>query len=156
MIIIFHSSVTVVGNGAISDIFQVRSTATTDIPDTAVAFHINNTGSIFMKVKPGVSGTADSALVRDASTGLIAMKSVSTGSGTDTTAWHITVNSGTNPATNGNENDFYRLRYGDFVVPLVKAMQEQQQQIETQKSVIEELKSQNAEMLKRIEALEKK
>ena len=39
--------------------------------------------------------------------------------------------------------------------PLVKAVQEQQQ-IETQKSMIEELKSQNAEMLKCIEALEQK
>jgi hypothetical protein len=55
-----------------------------------------------------------------------------------------------------NENDLYGLRYAEFVVPLVKAVQEQQQQIETQKSIIEELKSQNAEMLKRIEALEKK
>jgi hypothetical protein len=29
-----------------------------------------------------------------------------------------------------NENDLYGLRYAEFVVPLVKAMQEQQSQIE--------------------------
>ena len=38
-----------------------------------------------------------------------------------------------------NKDDFYGLRYGDFVVPLVKAVQEQQQQIE-------ELKQQNKEL----------
>ena len=48
-----------------------------------------------------------------------------------------------------NENDFYGLRYGDFVVPLVKAMQEQQNQIEL-------LKQQNELLLKRLEALETK
>jgi cell division protein FtsB len=47
-----------------------------------------------------------------------------------------------------NENDYYGLRYGDFVVPLVKAVQEQQ-------AMIEELKSRNEELLKRIEKLEK-
>jgi hypothetical protein len=41
-----------------------------------------------------------------------------------------------------NENDFYGLRYAEFVVPLVKAVQEQQQIIE--------------ELIKRIEALERK
>ena len=76
-----------------------------------------------------------------------------------------------------NENGFYGLRYAEFVVPLVKAVQEQQkiiedqnkkidqqqrqinqqqQQAETQKSMIEELKNQDAEMLKRIVALEKR
>jgi len=40
-----------------------------------------------------------------------------------------------------NENDFYGLRYSEFVVPLVKAMQEQQSQIEQQNATIE---SQNA------------
>ena len=48
-----------------------------------------------------------------------------------------------------NENDLYALRYADFVVPLVKAVQEQQQQLE-------ELKKQNADLMKRIVALEKK
>ena len=37
------------------------------------------------------------------------------------------------------ENDHYALRYGTFVVPLVKAVQEQQAQIE-------ELKKQNEEL----------
>lgn len=48
-----------------------------------------------------------------------------------------------------NENDVYGLRYAEFVVPLVKAVQEQQQQIEL-------LKQQNALLLKRVEILEKK
>jgi len=47
-----------------------------------------------------------------------------------------------------NEKDHYGLRYSTFVVPLIKAVQEQQ-------TIIEELKKQNAEMLNRIEALEK-
>ena len=47
-----------------------------------------------------------------------------------------------------NPNDIYSLRYSDFVVPLVKAGQEQQQMIEEQNLVI-------AQLLKRIEALEK-
>jgi hypothetical protein len=38
-----------------------------------------------------------------------------------------------------NENDSYGLRYGDFVVPLVKAVQEQQ-------AIIEEMKIQNAKL----------
>lgn len=48
-----------------------------------------------------------------------------------------------------NETDLYGLRYADFVVPMVKAMQEQQ-------NIINELKKQNAELLKRITALENK
>jgi hypothetical protein len=40
-----------------------------------------------------------------------------------------------------NEQGFYALRYGDFVVPLVKAVQEQQKQIEEQQKQIEELKA---------------
>ncbi len=48
-----------------------------------------------------------------------------------------------------NENDFYGLRYAEFVVPLVKAVQEQQ-------TTIDELKKQNAELLNRIEKLEHK
>jgi len=35
-----------------------------------------------------------------------------------------------------NENDYYGLRYAEFVVPLVKAMQEQQTQIERQETRI--------------------
>ena len=40
-----------------------------------------------------------------------------------------------------NENDYYGLRYAEFVVPLVKAMQEQQKTIEQQQKEIDELKS---------------
>ena len=47
-----------------------------------------------------------------------------------------------------NENDIYGLRYAEFVVPLVKGMQEQQKVISDQQKVIEEL-------MKRVEALEK-
>jgi hypothetical protein len=46
-----------------------------------------------------------------------------------------------------NQSDFYGLRYAEFVVPLVKAVQEQQAMIESQQKVINDL-------LKRIEALE--
>ncbi|MBW6499137.1 MAG: tail fiber domain-containing protein [Bacteroidales bacterium] len=46
-----------------------------------------------------------------------------------------------------NDSDFYGLRYAEFVVPLVKAVQEQQAMIEAQQKVINDL-------LKRIEALE--
>jgi hypothetical protein len=46
-----------------------------------------------------------------------------------------------------NENDTYGLRYAEFVVPLVKGMQEQQE-------IINGLKKQNNELLKRIEKLE--
>lgn len=44
-----------------------------------------------------------------------------------------------------NENDFYGLRYSVFVVPLVKAVQEQQIIIEHQKDEIEKMKQQLAE-----------
>ena len=44
-------------------------------------------------------------------------------------------------STPENETDLYGIRYAEFVVPLVKVMQEQQEMIE--------------ELLKRIEALEK-
>jgi len=46
------------------------------------------------------------------------------------------------------------LRYAEFVVPMVKAMQEQQQMIESQNSRIEQLMNVNEELLQRIEALE--
>jgi len=55
----------------------------------------------------------------------------------------------------------YGLRYAEFVVPLVKAVQEQQQMIEELKKQNEELrkintgqKSFNNDLLKRIEKLE--
>ncbi|MFZ1332265.1 MAG: tail fiber domain-containing protein, partial [Flavobacteriales bacterium] len=38
-----------------------------------------------------------------------------------------------------DENDMYALRYSEFVVPLVKGMQEQQAMIESQQAVIEQL-----------------
>jgi hypothetical protein len=41
-----------------------------------------------------------------------------------------------------NDKDFYGLRYGDFVVPLVKAMQEQQKMIEELRQEVAELKKQ--------------
>jgi hypothetical protein len=46
-------------------------------------------------------------------------------------------------------NDLYQVRYSDFVVPLVKAVQEQQ-------NMIDELKKQNEELKRRLDALEKK
>ena len=45
-----------------------------------------------------------------------------------------------------NEKDAYSLRYAEFVVPLVKAVQEQQK-------MIEDLKKQNEEMKAAIEAM---
>jgi hypothetical protein len=48
-----------------------------------------------------------------------------------------------------NENDLYGLRYSEFVVPVVKAIQEQQEIISRQQQQIEEL-------LRRIEQLENK
>jgi hypothetical protein len=47
-----------------------------------------------------------------------------------------------------NEKDLYGLRYSEFVVPMVKAIQEQQVQIE-------ELKKMNLELMKEIQALKK-
>ncbi len=46
-----------------------------------------------------------------------------------------------------NEHSLYGLRYAEFVVPLVKAVQEQQQQIEQQQQQIEQLRQEVA-MLK--------
>ena len=48
-----------------------------------------------------------------------------------------------------NENENYSVSYSQFVVPLVKAVQEQQKMIEL-------LKKQNEELMKRVESLEKK
>ena len=47
-----------------------------------------------------------------------------------------------------NEKDLYSVQYASFVVPLVKAVQEQQAMIEKQQAMINELKA-------KIEALEK-
>ena len=55
-----------------------------------------------------------------------------------------------------NENDFYGLRYAEFVVPLVKAVQEQQSQIQNQQSQIHNQEKIIAELTKRIESLERK
>jgi trimeric autotransporter adhesin len=42
-----------------------------------------------------------------------------------------------------NDNDFYGLRYAEFVVPLVKAVQEQQEIIEVQNNEIRDLQTKN-------------
>lgn len=62
-----------------------------------------------------------------------------------------------------NENDFYGLRYAEFVVPLVKAVQELNQKNEALEQKIEEMRLLNAEMyslnkelMQRIEKLEEK
>ena len=48
-----------------------------------------------------------------------------------------------------NKDELYSIGYSEFVVPLVKAVQEQQK-------MIEELQKQNAEMQKEIDELKKK
>ena len=64
-----------------------------------------------------------------------------------------------------NKDDYYGLRYAEFVVPLVKAVQEQQQLIEILQKQVEaakaeipvqigKLSKQNEELLKRIEKME--
>lgn len=62
-----------------------------------------------------------------------------------------------------NENDFYALRYAEFVVPLVKAIQEQQQIIESEKaknstleSEIKTLKDNQEKIEARLKLLESK
>lgn len=47
-----------------------------------------------------------------------------------------------------NDNDNYSLAYAEFVVPLVKGMQEQQKMIEDQQQVIEQLRQKVNELLK--------
>jgi trimeric autotransporter adhesin len=54
-----------------------------------------------------------------------------------------------------NDKDFYGLRYAEFVVPLVKAVQEQQQKIEKVERENADLKNKLTKMMQRIEALEK-
>ena len=53
-----------------------------------------------------------------------------------------------------NNNDLYGLRYAEFVVPLVKAVQEQQEIIEKQDKRIELQQQQIEELLQRISVLE--
>ena len=55
-----------------------------------------------------------------------------------------------------NPNGLYSLRYADFVVPLVKAMQEQQVIINNQQLQIENLKTEMTEMKAEIELIKKK
>ena len=55
-----------------------------------------------------------------------------------------------------NEKDMYGLRYAEFVVPLVKAVQELNTANEALKSTVQELKVQNEKMMQRIEQLENK
>jgi trimeric autotransporter adhesin len=61
--------------------------------------------------------------------------------------------SGVEPAKNAN--DTYSLRYAEFVVPLVKAVQEQQAMIEKQAQAIELIRNENATLKKRLETIEK-
>ena len=62
-------------------------------------------------------------------------------------------------STPQNETDLYGIRYAEFLVPLVKAMQEQQEMIDGQQAIIEQQKNdfqkQLQLLLERIEALEK-
>ena len=53
-----------------------------------------------------------------------------------------------------NEKDHYSLRYAEFTVPLVKAVQEQQKMIEDLKKLLEQQMKINEDMQKRIDALE--
>ena len=49
-----------------------------------------------------------------------------------------------------NEDDLYGLQYSQFVVPLVKAMQEVSANNTNQEVIIQELKAENANLLERI------
>lgn len=55
-----------------------------------------------------------------------------------------------------NDHDTYGLRYADFVVPLVKAVQEQQEEIETLRKDNKIQSDKIGELIRRIEILEKK
>lgn len=55
-----------------------------------------------------------------------------------------------------NDADFYGLRYAEFVVPLVKAVQEQQIIIESDQEKIKELEQKNKELEQRLKAIEEK
>lgn len=54
-----------------------------------------------------------------------------------------------------NENDHYGLRYAEFVVPMVKAMQEQQKEIEARDAAISELNTSVEALKAELEALKK-
>lgn len=56
----------------------------------------------------------------------------------------------------GNENDHYSLAYSQFVVPLVKGMQEQQQLIETQQQMLINQQEQIIELKKQVEQILKR
>lgn len=49
-----------------------------------------------------------------------------------------------------NDKDHYGIAYSEFVVPLVKAVQEQQKMIQEQQKMIEELKKQVEDLKKQI------
>jgi hypothetical protein len=53
-----------------------------------------------------------------------------------------------------NEKSLYGLSYSEFVVPLVKGMQEQQKMIEQQQQTIDDLKKQNSDVMNRISELQ--
>jgi hypothetical protein len=53
-----------------------------------------------------------------------------------------------------NDNDFYGLRYGDFVVPLVKTVQEQQVIIQQQQAMIDKQQQINSDLQKRLQSVE--
>ena len=53
-----------------------------------------------------------------------------------------------------NSNDLYGLRYSDFVVPLVKAVQELSAQNDSLKNLNNQLQSQLADLSKRVDAIE--
>ena len=55
-----------------------------------------------------------------------------------------------------SSSDLYSLRYADFVVPIIKAMQEQQQIIVEQKQLVNDQKQMILELQKRLEVLESK
>ena len=54
-----------------------------------------------------------------------------------------------------NETDLYGIRYAEFVVPLVKAVQEQQEMIDKQTATIEQQRNDYLLLLERVEALER-
>lgn len=55
-----------------------------------------------------------------------------------------------------NSKDLYSLSYSEFVVPLVKAIQEQQQEIETVKEVNHQLKNENKLLKQQLQNLEQR
>ena len=52
-----------------------------------------------------------------------------------------------------NDKEVYTLRYVDFIMPMVKGMQEQQQMIDDLKKQNSEMQKQNADMQKQIDEL---